>query len=137
MWLVYSLATVLLWGAWSVLGKEALKHSSWINLTLFFGIVSVMTCAGLATLGYRDLLRPGKLGIVVLASAAGTAGLVTFYLALDRGKASLVTPIVSIYPVITAVLAVMWLGETLSAVQVVGLGFAVVAMVLIGAGSGR
>jgi uncharacterized membrane protein len=59
---------------------------------------------------------------------------VAFYLALDHGKASVVVPIVSVYPLITAILAVAFLSESLTTLQAVGIACALGGVVLIGIG---
>ena len=55
-----------------------------------------------------------------------------FYLALDRGKATAVIPVVNVYPVIAVALAIAFLNERLTALQGVGIGLTLVGVVLIG-----
>ncbi len=78
----------------------------------------------------------GANGWALAGSAlCGALGLATFYLALDRGKASAVVPLISVYPLITTVLAVAFLNETLTTLQMVGVGCALGGVVLISVGS--
>ena len=64
----------------------------------------------------------------------GGTGLVTFYIALQRGNASAVVPMIGIYPAIVALLSVAFLGERLSLIQYAGIVLAVTGVMLIGAG---
>jgi uncharacterized membrane protein len=64
----------------------------------------------------------------------GGAGLVTFYLALDRGKASLVAPVIGVYPAMVALLSVAFLSERMTAIQAIGVCLAVTGVVLVGSG---
>ena len=75
----------------------------------------------------------GTLWVGVLSAACGALGLLTFYLALDRGSASLAVPVIGFYPAVVAVASVLFLGEKLSALQVVGVALAVAGVALIGA----
>ena len=47
------------------------------------------------------------------------------------GKASVVTPLAAIYPMITVILAVVFLGESLAAVQIAGIALALIGGVLL------
>lgn len=61
---------------------------------------------------------------------AGIAA-VTFYAGPERGQTSVVTTVSVLYFVVAAVLGVAVLGETVEATDVAGVGFAVLAVVLL------
>ncbi len=134
-WLFYALATVVLWTGWTFLGKIALKTVSPVQATIIYGLASVAVGAATLLLGPRGAAwsQPG-LWLAALSAAIGSLGLLTYYLALERGKASLVGPVVSVYPAIVALLSVALLSERLSAVQVAGIVLAVAGVVLVGTG---
>ena len=134
-WLALALTTVVLWTGWSFLGKVALDNASPFQATVLFGLASV--AAGAVTLAFTDRELSWSLSglwLAALSATLGGIGLVTFYLALDRGPASLVAPVVGMYPALVAVLSVTLLSERLSALQAVGVGLAVLGVVLVGAG---
>jgi transporter family protein len=134
-WLGYALVTVALWTGWGFLGKLALDRATPVQATIVYGIAAV--AAGLIALlaGQRAASwGPGALWLTALSAACGGAGLVTFYLALDRGQASLVVPMIGIYPALVAILSVALLSDRLSALQVAGVLLAVTGVVLVGAG---
>jgi transporter family protein len=136
VWLTYGLVSVFLWGGWGFASKLALRHVHWVWVSLFYGIGILIVFGGLlfALKGRDTSVSWNGLWTGALVGVFGTAGLVTFYLALDRGKASVVIPLIGIYPIITAVLSVLFLNERLTAVQVAGIGLAAVAVVLISLG---
>lgn len=136
VWLAYSLSAVLFWGAWAFLGKVALRHLNWIQVALLYGI-GIAAVLGVLLVALRS--RPSVwtwsgVSIGTASALLGTAGVVTFYLALERGKASVVVPLVCVYPIVTSILAVLFLGERLSGTQIAGIGLAVLAVVLISLG---
>lgn len=134
-WLVYALATVVLWSGWTFLGKIALKTVPPLQATVVYGIASLAIGAVSLLFGQRVVSwSPSALGLTILSAVLGSLGLVTFYLALERGKASLVSPIVGVYPAIVALLSVALLSDRLSAMQVAGIALAVTGVVLVGTG---
>ncbi len=134
-WLVYALGTVVLWTSWSFLGKIGLDRVTPVQATIVFGVASVVAGGVALLLGQRAASwAPGALWITVVSAACGGAGLVTFFLALDRGQASLVAPVIGLYPALVAVLSVLFLSERLSLLQVAGVVLAVTGVVLVGAG---
>jgi transporter family protein len=134
-WLFYSLTTVVLFALWSVLGKIALRTATPVQTTLLYGLAGVAVALAAIAIGQRTAgWSVGTLWVGVVSAACGGLGLMTFYLALERGKASLAVPIVGFYPALVAVLSVAFLDERLSALQVAGIVLAVAGVALIGAG---
>jgi bacterial/archaeal transporter family protein len=134
-WIAYALVSVALWGGWAFFGKLSLRHASWAQVSFVYGAITVLLFGALL-LGPARRSFSGANGWALAASGlCGALGLATFYLALDRGKASAVVPLISIYPLITAALAVVFLNETLTALQMAGVGCALGGVVLIGLGS--
>jgi transporter family protein len=58
-------------------------------------------------------------------------GFLTFFAALDQGKASTVVTLSALYPVVTILLSIAFLHEKLTMRQVAGIVFALVASVLL------
>src|SRR5579871_2957744 len=134
-WIVYALVTVLMWGAWGTLGKVALRHVTWVQASLIFGLVTVLGCAVLLGMVPRaSSWRAADLGAAVLTGVLGSVGLLTFYLALEHGKSSLVMPVTGLYPVLTVVLSILFLGEQITRMQIAGVVCAVAAIGLISLG---
>ena len=134
-WLAYTLITVALWAGWSFIGKIALDRTTSVQATIVFGVVTAIVGVVAVLLGQRTTSwSPGALWLSALAAVSGGAGLITYYLALQQGKASVVVPVVGLYPAIVALLSVAFLGEKLSAVQYAGVLFVATGAVLLGAG---
>jgi bacterial/archaeal transporter family protein len=73
---------------------------------------------------------PGALWLAL----CGAVGLITFSPALQQGRASIVVPVIGLYPAIVALLSVGFLGDRLSGVEYAGIELAVTGIVLLGAG---
>ncbi len=74
-------------------------------------------------------------GLIALAALGGLLnglGALTSFAALEKGgKASVVIPIVNLYPLVTIAGAWIFLGERLTFTQGIGIAFALIAVVLL------
>lgn len=134
-WLVYAVAAGLCWGAWGVVSKamDDAKLSAYQIQLLF--TVGLVLPAGLAAASprVRDGSRKARgFGWGVAAGFLGGLGNLAFYAALSQGgKASVVVPLTSLYPLVTLSVAVPFLRERLNRVQAAGILVSVVAVVLL------
>jgi bacterial/archaeal transporter family protein len=134
-WLLYTLMNVVLWAGWSFLGKLALDRTTSVQATVMFGLVAALVGVAAIALGQRTSSWSfGALWLAALSALSGSIGLITFYLALQEGRASVVVPMIGLYPAIVALLAVAFLDERLSPLQYAGVLLAVTDVALLGAG---
>ncbi|RLI34314.1 hypothetical protein DRO53_03885 [Candidatus Bathyarchaeota archaeon] len=131
-WLILSLAVVVMWGAWAFLVKLASQHLSWQEIFILSNLVFF-----LFTLGLLLYVKPSFAGAsqavfyVLLAGTIGSLGTISFYTALSLGKASIIVPLTALYPVVTVILSVLFLHETLTVKQALGVALAIAAILLI------
>jgi transporter family protein len=128
--------TLLLWGVWGFCGKVALdRNVPAPYLFLIEVVVSLFLVLGfLAYLGMRSQLPvwPRPLSPFAIFSGLGLAlGLLSYYFALNTGKAAVVVPLTALYPAVAVVLSFFYLHERLSAFQWAGVVFAVLGAVLL------
>ncbi len=132
MWLVYALLSLLFWGIWGVVTKVALLNSEWYHYYVYGSIVT-FAAVGVISLIYRDKLSLGftDVKVILFASLLGVLGYIFFVLAMNSGKASIVVPLTALYPVVTVVLSVLFLRESISTNQWIGIILAIIAIILI------
>ncbi len=131
-WLAFSLAALGLWGVWGFLSKVAAQQ-------LPPPAVYAITILGhLAALGYLlagpGLMIPWQPWGWAAALAAGVSmafGLLCFLHALGGGAAAVVVPLTSLYPVLTVILSLIFLRETVSLRQGAGVACALAAVWLL------
>src|SRR5487761_1369661 len=116
LWLVFAILALVLWGITGVTQKLSTNRITSERSFLWFCWAMVALSAAVWIFS-----RPNwHLGVVVvLASIAGGAlnglGAWTSFCALESGgKASIVISLISLYPLLTVVLAVLLLGERLT-----------------------
>ncbi|MHA1712384.1 MAG: EamA family transporter [Candidatus Freyarchaeota archaeon] len=134
-WLLLCLLTMLCWGLWGFFIKMAASHFTWQQIFIIRSIVTFLaTVLVYMTLKPRiDVHSPG-LGYTLMAGTAGTIALLAFYMALERGKAIIVVPLTSLYPVVTVVLSYLILQEKVTPMKGLGILLALIALILISIG---
>ncbi len=131
---VFSLMAFFLWGVWGFLGKLASAHLTPRQLILF------------STLGYIIMfpliflfLRKGtSLNVVskgaMLAIVSGVfsaAAYVCYYIAISKGEVSRIVTITALYPLVTCILAFIFIKEPLTVSKIAGIILATTGIVLL------
>jgi len=120
MWVIVALASAACFGVVSVIDKRLLDHHLpsvsvlylWIAIVLTFYLVMVLAAIGIPQDPPADALLMG------LASGLSTgAGLALMFAGLKLDEASRAIAITQINPIFVALLAVLFLGETLVPLQ--------------------
>ncbi len=137
--IIFALLAFGLWGLWSLTSKVAIDRVGAGNLFGFY-VISSLT-APVLYYWFRRMRPRGLQGLNPKTSAwalgaiglaANVVGAWTYSFALESGSASLVVPISSAYPLVTALLAVGLLKERISWLQALALGIVVAGLVMIG-----
>ena len=131
-WFYYSLLCILCWGGWALCSKAGSREIPTETMQYLFTVGSVPIALALLA-GRRFRLEKSVKGISYallngVLSAIGTLALFAAY--HTNGNTSIITATSALYPMITVVLAVVILRERFGPIQVVGLAFAAVAIVI-------
>lgn len=133
LWLGFAILALVLWGITGVTQKLSTNRISSERSFLWFCWAMVALSAAVLPLAGRQWALGA---LVVVCSVAGGAlnglGAWTSFRALESGgKASIVISLISLYPLLTVVLAVILLGERLSGMQILGAFAAIAAAILL------
>ncbi|MGA7856622.1 MAG: DMT family transporter [Terracidiphilus sp.] len=133
VWLGFAVLALVLWGITGVTQKLSTNRISSERSFLWF-CWAMMALSALVLLVAHPHWGLGR--TVVVCSVAGGAlngfGAWTSFRALESGgKASIVISLISLYPLLTVVLAVMLLGERLTWMQLGGAVTAIAAAILL------
>lgn len=130
-WLFYTLITVLLWGLWGVASKLASTRLPAWQLQVI-SLVGVVPVIGILWRLVRDQPRPTNGRFLFASLAAGLLGcvgnLAYFHALSSGGKAVAVTPLTSLYPITTILLAMVFLRERPTTLQTIGLLLSLLAI---------
>jgi len=132
MSLTYAFISLFFYGLWAFLPKMATKHLNTKSI-IVYQIIGVVIFSCLII-----YINKGKISFNVkgfwFAFGTGATGIIgTFFLlkALAKAKASIIVTITSLYPIIVILLAFIFLKETVTLRQGIGMGLALVAVSLI------
>jgi transporter family protein len=138
VWLGFSILALILWGITGVTQKLATNRISSGRSFLWF-CWAMIALSAVVLLGVHLQWGLGRT-VLVCSIAGGTLnglGAWTSFRALESGgKASIVISLVSLYPLLTVLLAVLILGERLTAIQTTGALLAIAAAILLSIDTG-
>jgi uncharacterized membrane protein len=133
LWLLFAGVTTLFWGVWGAFIEIPEKNGFPATLGYTVWALTMVPCAmvALAIIKWRPEhdLRSVLYGSTV--GLLGAGGQLVLFQALRLGPAYLVFPIISLYPVLTVALSVLVLKERTSRKAAIGVGLALVAVVLL------
>ena len=134
LWLIFAASCVSFWGVWGFVAK--LTTTRGVH-PLALSAISSVTGAIITWLAVLFVQPPWErashnIPFVLLTGICGSAGAISFFLALQRGRASLVVPLSALYPAVTILLSLFFLGERPTLPQALGMLLALIASLLLG-----
>ena len=131
LWLSYAFLCILCWGVWAFLSKVVAGEMTPMQIQVLFtiGIFPVLL---IALVHLRWKVDTDFLGATygILNGVFTGLGLLAYFAALARGKASIVSPITGLFPLLTVVLAFILLRERMNRVQMAGVVLALTSIVI-------
>jgi transporter family protein len=136
---LFALLTAVFWGVATVLDKLALaKLQPIVGVLIRSVAISVVALAAAgATMrervweGWGDIDARTWFFIIASGMCSGLIGQWTYYKALKYAEASRIVPIVGGYPLVAFILAVLVLGESITAQKLCGAALVVAGIVLL------
>ncbi len=138
-WLLLSLIVIVVWGFWGFALKYASLSLEWqyvyVASALGAFLVYVTAFSTLAITGKLTQITDYRsLGIAIIGGLLGALGGLLLILALKLGEASIIVPLTSIYPAVTATLSIILLGEDITIRKITGIMLALIAVILLSIG---
>lgn len=131
-WFLYAAIVLVAWGVVGIYQKLATNYIS-AESTLVWLIVGLLIFEPAVYPG-KELLHYSPRGLVfgLLSGVLGNLGAWGLFAAMrNGGKASIVAPFVALYPVVVVVLSPFVLHESVTPLDLAGVGCALVAVVLL------
>ena len=133
IWLGFAILALVLWGITGVTQKLATNRITSERSFLWFcwAMVALSVAVWVSVPMHWQL---GRLAVIcaIAGGALNGLGAWTSFRALESGgKASIVISLVSLYPLLTVVLAILLLGERLTSIQTGGALTAIAAAILL------
>ncbi len=133
MWLLYSLITLISWGLWAFFLKLGSDRLKWFEVYVLSSLSTLIMSAYLI-FKYRRIVSDSFTGNItaILAGLFGVVGYIFMIKALNSGgSTSAVVVLTSLYPLITTILAFVFIGEVITVKKLLGICFALMALYLL------
>ena len=131
-WFFWTILAMVTFGAWGFFPKLAINYINPQSALIYQVIGGLLVgIVGLAMLNFKPEMHPLGILFAFLTGITGVLGTFFYYLAASRGQISIVVSLTALYPLITIMLAIVFLHETLIMKQVIGLCFAIAAIILL------
>src|SRR6185369_7219712 len=122
-WLIFAASCVGFWGVWGFVAKlTTMRGVHPLALSAISSLTAGLTAwASFYVIGAPWEKNGGIIAFALLTGICGSAGAIAFFLALRYGRASLVVPFSALYPAVTILLSLLFLGERPSLTQALGM----------------
>lgn len=131
-WLGYACIAIVLWGIVGLFQKLGANRISARSLVVWLTVGFVMLLPFFWSSGSWTSLNGTTLAAGLLGGLLNGLGSWAMFVSLERdGKASIVVPMTALYPLVTAVLATILLGERPTWLEWVGIAVALAGGVLL------
>jgi transporter family protein len=134
-WLAFSLLTILVWGTWGAVSKVASDGVDANSNQIFFtfGLLPLIAIVWRSPRNAAggESRRAGIAWAFLTGILGGTGNIAFFHALAIGGKASIVSPVTALFPLVTVILAVTLLHERVGTAQKIGLALALVAIYLL------
>ncbi len=125
-WMALSLVTR---GFYGFFPKLATRYISPQSALAYYVVAGIAVCiVGLVLSGHKPEFHPKGALIAVIT---GVAGGFFYLMAVTRGSVSIVVTLKALYPLVTILLALVFLGQPLGSRQIAGMALAICAIVLL------
>ena len=131
-WILPTVGTFICWGLGCFIPKIATKYidpKSAIVYEVIGGIV--LSFVVLYFMNFRLETHPKGIVLAGIAGMLGFMGALCFLFAVSKGPVSIIAPLSALYPILSVSLAVIFLNETVTIKQGLGIFFAVLAVVFV------
>jgi transporter family protein len=132
-WFFFSMVALIFFGVTGITQKLSTNHISFeASFAWFCAAMILISAVIVTTVPLNWNVSPPLLMLAALGGTLNGLGALTSFAALEKGgRASVVIPIINLYPLVTICGAWLVLGEKLTGKQLAGIIFALAAVVLL------
>lgn len=132
-WLIYAITVTVLWGVWGALIEIPEKAGFPATLGYSVWALTMIPVSLIALRKVKWQLNYDKKSILygMLAGLLGSGGQLILFQTLRIGPAYIVFPIISLYPVVTIILSIIFLKERAGKKAWIGIVLALIAILLL------
>jgi len=127
---VLGIAVIIVWGLWGFLYKIGISkmgmHKALFWSSLAYTIINIIIILVLLRSGVKPEFNSG-VNAILLGSVFAALGTLIFLFSLEKYQASIVIPLTALYPIVSVLLGILLLKESLTAQHFAGIVLGVIA----------
>jgi len=133
LWLLYALITTLFWGIWGAFIEIPEKAGFPATLGYVIWSLTMIPCSlvALHIIGWKPETDRRSVFLGMMVGLLGAGGQLILFEALRQGPAYIVFPLISLFPVLTIALSVLFLKERTTRRHWTGIALALIAAVFL------
>jgi len=130
-WILPAMGTFLFWGLYGFFPKITIRYISPLSTIFYEALIGIpVAMVVLAVLKFKPDVHPTGILLASLTGLLGILGALSFLFAVRKGQVGPVSAFTALYPALTILLAMLLLGERLELRQWMGVGLAILALLL-------
>lgn len=132
IWTLFAISSLVCYGFWAITSKLTTQYidpTASLIYVMVGNAITFLLLAGSTHVSWS--LHPQGIGLGILTGILQYFAFFCFLEALSKGPLSLVSILVALYPLISALFGILVLQETLTLKQGMGVGLAIAAVVLL------
>ena len=132
-WILPTFGVFICWGLWGFLPKITVKYIDPKSAIIYEVLGGIFLAISVAIFSkFHIASDPMGILFAFLVGIIGFLGSLFFLYAVKNGPITIVVTLSALYPVLSIILAMIFLNETITIKQGIGIVFALLAMILVG-----
>jgi transporter family protein len=132
-WILPTVGVFICWGLWGFLPKITVKYIDPKSAIIYEVLGGIFLAIAVAIFSkFHIASNPMGILFAFLVGIIGFLGSLFFLYAVKNGPITIVVTLSALYPVLSIILAMIFLNETITVKQGIGIVFALLAMILVG-----
>jgi drug/metabolite transporter (DMT)-like permease len=130
--IIFGIIAMVSWGTADFFVAKSVRKTSVFKTFVWSQIIGLILFILIFSLFFKfPILSFTTIGIILIAGFLGAVSYLAFYKGLQVGKVSIISPVAACWAAVTVILSLIFLNETLTALQAVGVGLAILGAVLV------
>jgi transporter family protein len=132
-WLPYALGALFVWGLWAFLPKIALNSMQPHSVIFYESFGNLCVSIPILIFRLRLKLQRDKMALLITGSSSvlTVCAILSYFYALKHGPVAVVVTMTAMYPIISLILARLFLHERVNKVQLLAIAMAMASILLL------
>lgn len=130
--IIFGIIAMVGWGTADFFVVKAVRKTNVFKTFIWSQIIGAVLLFLIFLIFFRlPIFSLATIGIILIASFLYTIAYLAFYKGLQMSKVSIISPVAACWAVVTVILSLIFLGETLTTLKSIGVGLAILGAVLV------